>query len=240
MGGHRSRAALLIAVDDTDCPQQGGTGRVAREIADRLTNRYPIWGVTRHQLAILPEIDYTARNSANVVHLLEGPDEVDILAAQVASWVAEMALEGSAPGLCLAATEALLGCGLGREAQRRFVTVDEVRHEARTRTVHLQPVLKAEGGIIGAFCGACLAAGGDDGRFVQAGRIRALKGEISVEQALTAGADRVIGPDGEELREGTMPSDRLRPALAGGLCVLYVEQADDGRLLPMKGRPGDM
>lgn len=237
--GYRSRAELVIAVDDTDCPGEGGTGRVARTIAERLAERHAVWGVTRHQLAILPEINYTARNSANVLHLREAAGNVEFLAAQVAAWVDELALAGSEPGLCVAPTEALLGCGLGHEAQVRFVTREEVRREAEARGVHLQPVREADGGLVGAFCGACLAAQGNDGRFVQVGGMRALSGEVTVAQVLAAGADRVLTGAGEEVRKGTLAADRLRPALQGGQCVLYVERLGAGRWRPVKGRPGD-
>ncbi len=235
----RSRAELVIAVDDTDCPGEGGTGRVGRMIGDRLAERFGVWGVTRHQLAVLPEINYTSRNSANVAHLLAGPADLSALAQEVSSWVAEMALEGSEPGLCIARVEALLGCELGHEAQQRFVTREEVRGEARGRDVWLGHVLEEDGGIVGAFCGACLAAGGNDGRFVQVGRIRSLCGEIAVDEVLAAGVDEVRTTSGELLREGNIIPERLRPALVCGKCVAYVERMGEGRFAGLKGRPGD-
>ncbi len=239
MAAWSSQGRFIIAVDDTDCPGQGGTGRVGRMIGNRLAERYGIWGVTRHQLAVLPQIDYTSRNSANAVHLLAVPEDVGSLAQEVASWVAEMALEGSEPGLCLAPTAALVNCKLGREAQRRFVAREEVRAQAAHLGLVLEHVLEHDGGIVGAFSGACLAASGDDGRFVQKGRIRQLGGEADVEQVLAAGVDEVHTTAGEPLREGSIIPEHLRPALVRGRCVAYVEPMPDGRFAALKGRPGD-
>ena len=237
MPSYRSRAELVIAVDDTDCPEAGGTGSVARAIADRLAERYAVWGVTRHQFIILPEINYTAKNSGNVVHVVEMADDPEALAAELERWLDELAVEGSEPGLCVARTEALPGCELGRAAQQRFVSRDEVRTAAEAAGVMLVGVREKAGGIVGAFCGACLAAQGNDGRFVQAGRIRELCGEVTVADVLAAGVDEVRATTGECLAEGKVVVDRLRPALAGGRCVLYCEQVAEGRYTPVKGWP---
>lgn len=237
MPRYRSRAELVIAVDDTDSPEEGGTGSVTRAMADRLAERYGVWGVTRHQFIILPEINYTAKNSGNVVHVVEMPDDPEALAAELEMWLDELAVEGSEPGLCVARTEALPGCELGRAAQQRFVRKDEVRVAAEAAGVMLVGVREKAGGIVGAFCGACLAAQGNDGRFVQAGRIRELCGEVTVADVLTAGVDEVRSATGERLTEGKIVVDRLRPALAGGRCVLYCSRLPDGNYVPVKGWP---
>ncbi len=233
----RSKAELIIAVDDTDCPGDGGTGRVARAIADRLAERCAVWGVTRHQFIILPEINYTAKNSGNVVHVMAMPDDLDTLSTELRRWLDELAVEGSEPGLCVARTEALVGCELGRAAQQRFVRREEVRAAAEACGVMLEAVREDVGGIVGAFCGACLAAQGNDGRFVQHGRIREFRGELTVAEMLAAGVDEVRAGTGERLTEGKVVAQRLRPALADGRCVLYCSQLADGNYVPVKGRP---
>lgn len=224
-------------MDDTDSPEEGGTGKVARAIADRVAERYRVWGVTRHQFVILPEINYTAKNSGNVVHVMEMADDVEALAAELGVWVDELAVEGAEPGLCVARTEAVVGCELGRAAQQRFVRKAEVRAAAEAAGVMLVGVREADGGIVGAFCGACLAAQGNDGRFVQMGRIRELCGEVTVAELPAAGVDEVRAATGERLAEGKVVGERFRPALAGGRCVLYCERVAGGHYAPVKGWP---
>ncbi len=239
METYRTQAELVIAVDDTDNPEQGGTGRVARSIAERLSARFPVWGVTRHQLAILPEINYTRRNSANVVHLSRRAENVAELADEVAEWLREMALPGAEPGLCLAAPEIVLGVELGREAQRRVVGKDEVRSAAAAAGAILRHPCGGDGGIVGAFAAACLASGGDDGRFVQVGGLRSLSGRLSVKDVLDAGGNEVRTVEDIPLTEGAILAERLRPALRGGKCVLYCSRRGDGVWVPIIGGPGD-
>jgi hypothetical protein len=238
MSAFRSRAAVVIAVDDTDIPGQGGTGNVARRIAERLSTTYPVWGVTRHQFAVLPEIPYTARNSGNVVHLLAGPETLEPLADEVVGWVRALHIEGSEPGICVARVEALLDQPLGCEAQRRFVHRSEAWAAAAAAGVILRHAIEADDGIVGAFAGACLAAQGDDGRFVQVGRMRALAGDVQVADVLAAGGDEVRSVEGAPVTQGLVRAEKVRPALREGRCVVYCRWAD-GVWLPVHGAPGD-
>jgi hypothetical protein len=236
---YRSKAEVVIAVDDTDSLDEGGTGSVAREIARRLSSRFPVWGVTRHQFVILPEIEYTAKNSGNVVHLMHGPHDLAELEDDVAGWLRQMAASGSDPGLCIARVDSLLDCDLGRAAQNRFVRKDEVLDAARGAGAILEHVCETDLGIVGAFAGACLAAGGDDGRFVRIGAFRSLAGPVSVEDVLRAGGEEVRSVEEQPLVEGRIAGERFRPALRHGKCVLYCARRDDGMWVPVKGAPGD-
>lgn len=239
MAWARADTRLVIAVDDTDCPEEGGTGRVAREIARRLAERFPVRGVSRHQFAVLPEIRYTRRNSGNAVHVGAVPDDLGALADEVASWVDEMALPGSEPGICVARAESVRDHHLGREAQRRVVTREEARAAAHAAAALLRHPRAGASGIIGAFAAACLAAGGNDGRFVETGRLRALSGPVGVQEVLDAGGDMVLTVEGEPVTEGLILADRLRPALRMGKRVVYCARREDGLWVPLVGGPGD-
>ncbi|MCK9591287.1 MAG: hypothetical protein M0Q91_04680 [Methanoregula sp.] len=50
---------ILVSIDDTDNPGSRGTGRLAHAVADTLSADYPIYGITRHQLYVHPDIPYT-------------------------------------------------------------------------------------------------------------------------------------------------------------------------------------
>ena len=60
---------IFIGIDDTDNLESRGTGRLARSIAADLGKTYDLYGVTRHQLLVHPDIPYTSHNSAAVIHL---------------------------------------------------------------------------------------------------------------------------------------------------------------------------
>ncbi|MGQ9729752.1 MAG: hypothetical protein ACUVX8_00630 [Candidatus Zipacnadales bacterium] len=238
MAFYQSKGRLVIAVDDTDTSEEGGTGHVARVIADRLSAQWEVWGVTRHQLAVLPQIPFTARNSVNVVHLLERPENLFDLTSCLEEWLGELAVKGSKPGFCIAPTQALLDEPLGYEAKQRFVERAEIWEAAQQRGVVLRHLWAAPDGIVGAFAGACLAAQGNDGRFVQIGRVRDLSTWVAPAEFLAAGGDEVRSVKEEPVTEGLIWAERLRPALREGRCILYcVNQG--GFWKPVKGALGD-
>jgi hypothetical protein len=94
------------------------------------------------------------------------------------------------------------------------------------------------GGIIGALAGAILAAGGDDGRFVEIGRVRELTGEVTVAALLAAGIQEVRSSDGETATAALVDTlgGRVRPQLRGGRAVLLVERARGGWRVVEQGR----
>ena len=98
-------STLFIGLDDTDIRTSPGTGHLTREIASILAGRFPLGGVTRHQLLDDPRVPMTAKNSANVIHLrLASSTSVDLpqLADEVTSMMQARFQPGSDPGLCLA------------------------------------------------------------------------------------------------------------------------------------------
>ncbi len=228
---------LIIAVDDTDTAEQGGTGRLCRGLAEALANRCEIWGVTRHQLAILPEIPYTRKNSANAVHLICPPAELDELLDYATEWVAAHCCSGSRPGLCQGTAEALTAVTLGRSAQHRLVTMQEARQAAEAAGVVLRSVAGDGHGIIGALAAAALAGSGNDGRFVEVGQVRALQGPVSILQAHDAGIAQVRQVGGKAVTDGEIiAANGLRPALCEGKSVLFVMR-EGSHWLPVRGWP---
>lgn len=225
----------VIAVDDTDTLQSGGTGSVARAMANYVRDRFAVRGVSRHQLAVLPGINYTKKNSTNVVHLLEVPPDPEGLAEELCRWLRGTVEEGSEPGLCIAEVSAVAGHPLGPAAQHRVVTREETRAAADDTGVILRHACVGDGGIIGCFAGASLASGQDDGRFVQIGSVRELAGSLAVADLLAAGVDEVRTIDDEAIADGLIVGDRFRPAMKDGKCVLYCTRGADGAWRPVKG-----
>jgi len=219
---------LIIGLDDTDMLGTRGTGQLARAIADELAKTYPLLGVTRHQLLVHPDIPCTKNNSCAGV-LLDAPaaDAQRVLERVEALMLADF-IQGSDPGLCVAADVAPADSlsavtAFGRRAQQEIVTRDDARELAAACGIPLLGLGGDESGIIGALAAVGLAACGEDGRYVQVGRSRELSGLQTVAAVLEAGIAAVRTRDGQAVLEGLIDTDRLRPARRGGQPVAVVE-----------------
>lgn len=232
-------STLYIGLDDTDTFTSPGTGHLAREIASVLADRFPVLGITRHQLLLDPRVPMTAKNSANVIHL-----QVDLasfpgnkisfnltdLAGEVADYVSGHAYPGSDPGLCLAIAPPPAVAEFGRRAKITLVTADEAYALANNAHNLILRALGGDGsGIIGALAAVGLAVTGNDGRFTWVGSARDMRGVQPVATILAAGVVAVQTLEGEVVRSGLVETgDKLRPSLIGGQAVLLVEPADGG------------
>jgi len=219
---------LIIGLDDTDMLGTRGTGQLARAIADELAKTYPLLGVTRHQLLVHPDIPCTKNNSCAGI-LLDAPaaDAPRVLERVQTLMLADF-IQGSDPGLCVAADVAPADSlsavtAFGRRAQQEIVTRDDARELAAACGIPLLGLGGDESGIIGALAAVGLAACGEDGRYVQVGRSRELSGLQTVAAVLEAGIAAVRTRDGQAVLEGLIDTDRLRPARRGGQPVAVVE-----------------
>jgi hypothetical protein len=223
------RAATLIGIDDTDMPEEGGTGHVAREIARRLSADLQIVGVSRHQLLVDPRVPCTRRNSCKVVHVVDAIDDLAATAQAVGEMVLPLCVAGSDPGVCVGRAET---CDhpFGRRVQAEIVTQDDARRAAREAGAVLVGLGGTRDGIIGAMAGVALAAGGNDGRFVLYGACRDARGRLSVAQLLALGIDGVVTRDGALVADGPVlvPERGLRPQIRGGRALVVVEAAEGG------------
>ena len=144
---------IYIGIDDTDTRESRGTGRLARAIAAELSRSYPVFGVTRHQLFLHPAIPYTSHNSAAVIHIPERGNGVaaDDLFARAKELLLADFIEGSDPGICLAA-DRQMGQGVTRFgfiAKREVVTQEEARTLARQAGILLEGLGGTEDGLSG-------------------------------------------------------------------------------------------
>jgi hypothetical protein len=220
---------IYIGIDDTDNPECGGTGRVARELAALLRQEYPVPGVSRHQFLVDPRIPYTSNNSGNVIHVGAEPSDLEGLTERLIVPLLDRCLEGSDPGLCVAGARAA-SHPFGRAAQVRLVTQEEARAAAAEVGAILRGLGGTRDGMIGAMAAVVLAAGGEDGRFVEVGRCRDLSGWVSVCDLLAAGVSDVRTPAGDRAEDGEVDTlgGRVRPVLREGRPVLLVEPTGAG------------
>jgi hypothetical protein len=221
---------IFIGIDDTDNPESGGTGRVARGIAACLRDQFPVLGVSRHQFLVDPRVPYTSNNSGNVIHLLTETADLDQLASRVSELLVERCLPGSDPGLCLAASSSS-GHLFGPAVQTRLASQGEAFAVAAELGAILRPFGGTGDGVIGALAGVILAAGGNDGRFVEVGRTREIGAEVSVAELLDAGVKELQTPTGRRVEHGQVDTrgGRVRPVLQDHAPVLLVEPAGEDR-----------
>jgi len=222
---------LYLGIDDTDTRESRGTGRLARTIAAELARSYTVTGVTRHQLFVHPAVPYTTNNSSMVIHIHDARDgaAADVFATAKELMLADF-IEGSDPGICVAADPAI-GSDLslfGFSAKKSLVTQEQARTLARQAGIRLKGLGGTEDGVIGALAGIGLAASGNDGRFVQKGTTRNLRGSQTIAAILASGVDQVRTLDGAAVGEGTITLRKFpKPAFIGGKAVLFVEQEGD-------------
>jgi tRNA(Ile2) C34 agmatinyltransferase TiaS len=218
---------IFIGLDDTDNLESRGTGHLARTIADVLAVEYESLGVTRHQLSTDPRIPCTKKNSCAAI-LLEASQSVDlqVFFEKVAALVLADFQPGSDPGLCLTADVPIEVTHFGRRAQSELVTQQDARFLADQHGILLRGLGGTYDGVIGALAAVGLAACGEDGRYVQIGRIRQLGEQATVDEVLAAGVSAVQTTEGEAVYSGKVLTEKLRPARRGGRPVAVVEASD--------------
>ena len=226
-----SNQIVYIGLDDTDNYESGGTGRLARGIAEDLKHDYQVLGVTRHQLLLDPRIPSTAKNSSAAIFLRSAdvksdfkiPELISVF-ERVRSLMMSDFHTGSDPGLCITVEETARKLAFfGERAKREVLTQEEARFLAASNALLLEGLEGTQDGIIGAMAAVGLAASGEDGRYIQVGCARDLSGLLPVTYLLESGISRMLTLDGKEIREGQVLCEKLRPSRRGGQPVLYVE-----------------
>lgn len=214
---------IYIGMDDTDTLETRGTGRLARGIADNLSCDFQILGVVRHQLLVDPRVPCTSHNSCAVI-VMEGPENTQLpaLFERVKALMLDDFQPGSDPGLCVTAHVPEAVTAFGRKAQRELIKQQEARDLAAAHGILLEGLGGTQDGVIGSIAGVGLTAAGDDGRYLQVGRIRELTGLQTIEAVLNAGVTAVQTVEGQPVSEGLILADKLRPARRNGKPVALV------------------
>ena len=235
---------LLICVDDTDdLTKETSTGKIADAIQDALVERGAevVRGVTRHQLLLSDEIDYTSHNSSMCMELVtELPlEEVREIAER------ELRREMSAvsdPGLCFCVLEELRQpeklITYGKRAQREVITKDEAYQlAAEIGGTGLYEYGGSGIGVIGALAGCGLRLFGSDGTF------RGGKGSEFAGKQFTVrewkqlmGIEQVTDMDGQPLDEEAVIAmkDRIKLACLDHKKTLVVKQNNKGEYVACK------
>ncbi len=223
---------ILVSIDDTDNLDSRGTGRLARAIADTLKGDYPVYGVTRHQLYVHPDIPFTSHNSCAVIHLqTNGNADIDKIFATTQQVMLADFVEGSDPGVAVAHADQVAPplIAFGKDAKCTILTQERARTLAKNLNIRLKGLGGTEDGVIGAMAGLGLAVSLNDGRFIQRGKIRDVYGPSSVHQLLAAGIDEVCTLDGRTITSGMVMNEEHKSPKAcpvNGRTILFVEDRD--------------
>jgi hypothetical protein len=221
---------VLIGIDDTDNQTSPGTGSLARRVSSECEKRgmRPL-GVTRHQFLLDPAIPYTSHNSGACV-VIEGDNAWEI-AQFVFEFVADLAAEGSDPGVCLAKPEMINNdvVAFSQDAANRVLSMKLAFDLAKKQSILLQGLGGSCQGVIGALASVGLRHWGNEGRFIDMPGLRQIPRLVTIEVFSRLGIAVV------HKRNGCMPQfndtydtlDWVRPRLENAKPVLLVEWSSD-------------
>jgi len=238
-GGLVSSSTLLVAIDDTDtADSEYGTGKVGRLLGAHLSEELP-WiryhGGVRQQLLIDPRIPYTTHNSAAcLLCTTEESGRLDELIDEAASFLADIAADGSDPGLCVGRVEAVPPgvTEFGRDAGNVVVEERRAYELAADAGLFLAEYGGTGEGVIGALAAVGRTATGDVGRFIDYGSIRDVGDVVSVER-LTEDGIRVVSEAGAAVASGSVVTEGwLRPLLRDGSPTVKVTRQEEERYRP--------
>ncbi len=225
---------IIVGLDDTDMLGTRGTGYLARLIAGRLANEYEVAGVVRHQLLWDERVPCTSHNSSASILLPDAcAGQVAAVAAVARAEMEANYIEGSDPGLCVAATFPAAVTEFGHLAKTVLLGQQAAWELAKREQLSLQGLGGTNGGVIGALAAVGLAAEGEDGRYVLLGHLRELSGLQPLAEVRRAGVSAIRTLDGAEVAEGELLAEKVRPARRGGRPVLFVERGE-ACWLPLK------
>ncbi|WP_321423198.1 ABC transporter substrate-binding protein [uncultured Methanobacterium sp.] len=219
---------IFIGIDDTGNSESVGTGKFARQIAGKLQGKYPIYGVTRHQFYKHPDIPASLHNFGVVIHLdVDEKSQASDVFESVKTIMLDNFNEGSNPGLAVAhqdqVTQALVA--FGQDAKCRILSKKTALNLAKNSNIPVEGMGTNGTGMIGAMAGIGLASTHDDGRFLQIGHIRKLKGQQPVWKFMEEGVDRILTLDGRIITEGIISgveNKPVKPSSINGEVVLFV------------------
>ncbi len=221
---------IYVGIDDTDTLESRGTGRLARTIAAELQRKYTIFGVTRHQLFVHPDIPFTSHNSCAVIHVQAPSSVMEDIFSTAKKLMLEDFIVGSDPGLSISSAEQLTPASVafGQDAKTIIVTQERALKVAHSSGMHVEGLGGTNGGIIGAIAGIGLASLGNDGRFLLKGKNRELTGLRSVSEIINAGIDQVLTLQGDVVNEGKIRVPKnATPSFIHGKAVLFVEKTGE-------------
>ena len=223
---------IYIGIDDTDIIGSPGTNQLARAIVKRLGPIGKNAIICRHQLFFDPRVPYTSQNGSASIQLPRGDDVpraalIEAVREVMRAWY----VEGSDPGLAVAATASAEMTAFAASAKSEVVSQSDARAVAARAGCHLEALRGTEQGIIGALAAIALVAGGDDGRVVHVDEWPwpdPFSGPQSVAAIAARGVAEIRTASGEAFAGDVVDVGKhLRPNWRSSRMVLFVEATSD-------------
>ena len=225
---------VLVGIDDTDIIDSPGTNQLARTILKGIGPKSRDAIICRHQLFFDPRVPYTSKNGSASIQLPHvNTEEIPMLADSIRKIMAEWFIEGSDPGLCIAAqsTKAIKAYGL--RCKEQVISQKEAYDIAGETPCYLEGLGGTNQGVVGALAAVGLIASGDDGRVVHLDfwpyPDDDFSGPRAIEEIHARGVYEVRRLDsGARITEGKVDIGKhLRPNWRGSKIVLFVETSED-------------
>jgi len=219
---------IYLGIDDTDIVGSPGTNQLARKIVRRLGRTAKGAIVCRHQLFFDPRVPFTSGNGSASIQLPHGGDiPREELIANVRDEMQDFFVEGSDPGLAVAAMASAEMMAFAARARTEVVNQDDARIVASRSECYLEGLGGTHQGIIGALAAIALAVGGDHGRVVHLDEWPwpdRFSGVQSVAAIRDRGVADIQTAAGEPFAGGEIDVGKhLRPNWRGSRVVLFVE-----------------
>jgi tRNA(Ile2) C34 agmatinyltransferase TiaS len=221
---------IYVGIDDTDTLESRGTGNLARSIATAISQSHTVFGVTRHQLFVHPDIPFTSHNSCAVIHVQATESTMDELFQTAKRLMLDDFVDGSDPGLAVASDRQIAASlvAFAQDAKTIVVTQERARQVAANCGIRFEGLGGTNGGVIGAIAGVALASLQNDGRFLLKDGNRELTGVRTVPEIIGAGIDEVLTLQGEKVTAGLVQIPKnATPSFILGKAVLFVEPRGD-------------
>ena len=221
---------VLLGVDDTDNPTSRGTGYQARHLGKALGHEElaEVLAVTRHQLLLDPQIDYTSRNSSACLVLEASEGSIPSIRALTRTVLRSHCAADSNAGVCIAPASTIDSAiqEFGNAAKLRLLTLEETLELAEEQSIFLESLVGTGSGIIGALAAVGLHRYGSDGRFIWLPGLRELSGTYTVQELMELLHVEITTISGEALPIGAEISigDWIRPVLREGRAILLADK----------------
>ena len=219
---------IYVGIDNTSNSESVGTAKFARRVAKKISDKYKVYAVSRHQFYVHPKIKYSTYNFGAVIHL-DCDDEsfVDDIFLTIKGIMEKEFNIGSNPGLAVAHEKQISPAVInyGQDAKKSLVTQERALDLAINSNIRLEGYGKTKNGIIGAIASIGLAVTKNDGRFLQIGDIRTIKEPQPVENFIKAGVEKIFTLDGRRITKGIIFNEDnkpVKPSPINGEVVLFV------------------
>ncbi len=224
----------LIGIDDTDNNESRGTGFNARQLAAAIENEKlgRVYGITRHQLFVHPDIPYTSQNSSACLDV--DIDSFSKVKEFCRDFMLQIAADRSDVGLCIAeqvsVSPEIIQWGI--DAKSIVLKIDQAIGLAKKNAIYLEGLTGTHVGIIGALAAVGLRINGNDGRFIWLNSERNLRDiehgiHLVKDLMVQSGINTVQSLENENihLTDRVNLNEWARPVLQQNKAVLLVEKS---------------